>query len=153
MRIEISKKPELLIKLGKAVSAKHAALGQNSPLEDIEGIDDLVTLVADAETNHNNSKTLLEQAGTATQNRDNSLGQKGELRPDTVRHLVTAARSVLMGQNKGKEHVLGDWGYDVIESPSTTSNPAKAAAKAAKKAAKVTQAAAKAAAKVKSASA
>jgi hypothetical protein len=149
MRIKISKSPEGLIQLGKAVGAKHVALGANSPLKGVEGIDDLVTLAADAETNHNSGKDLLYQAETANQARDNSLGQRGKLQAGTMRHIVTASRSVLVGQNKGQEHKLADWRYEVIDSPSTTSNPAKAAAKAAKKAAKTAKVAAKAAAKTK----
>jgi len=153
MRIKINKSPEGLIQLGKAVGAKHVALGANSPLKGVEGIDDLVTLAADAETNHNSGKTLLEQAEAANQDRDNSLGQRGKLQPGTVRHIVTASRSVLIGQNKGQEHKLADWGYEVIDAPSTTSNPAKAAAKAAQKAAKTAKVAATAAAKTKLATA
>ena len=149
MRIVIPKKPAELIVLGKAIGAKHLALGANSPLKDIEGIGDLAGLAATAETNHNNGKSLLDQAETANQARETVLGQKGKLRVGTVRHLVTATRSVLSGQNKGQEHKLANWGFGVIDAASTTSNPAKAAAKAAKKATKVTRIAAKAAAKVK----
>ena len=149
MRINIPKSPADLIALGKAISAKHAALGSSSPLNGIDGIDELGTLSADAETSHNNGKSLLDQAEAANQSRETALGQKGKLRAGTVRHIATATRFVLVGQNKGQEHKLADWGFDVIDAPSTTSNPVKAAAKAAKKAAKVTRIAAKASAKIK----
>jgi hypothetical protein len=42
---------------------------------------------------------------------------------------VLAARDLLCGANKGSEHVLGDYGYEVAASPSATTSAAKAAAK------------------------
>jgi hypothetical protein len=149
MRINIPKNPASLIALGKAISAKHTALGASSPLNGIDVIDDLGTLSATAETNHDNGKSLLDQAETANQAREGALGLKGKLRAGPVRYFATASRSELSGQNKGQEYKLGGWGFEVKHAPSTTSNPIKAAAKAAKQAAKVTKIATEAAAKIK----
>ena len=87
-----------------------------------------------ADSNNQQADSLYKQAETATETRDNALGPNATT-PDTVRFFVTAARDVLAGLNKGKEHNLGVWGFEVDASPQATPE-AKAALKAAKAAAK-----------------
>ena len=57
----------------------------------------------------------------------------------SLQFFVTSSRDVLAGQNKGNEHKLGDWGFEVIASPAMTPE-AKAAAKAARAAKKAAKA-------------
>jgi hypothetical protein len=134
MRINIPSNVDALIKLAKDISKKHTALGTASPLNNIEGIADFDAQVTAADTNNELAKQLAKQETKATEDRDNALGSDFAT-PGTVRYFVTAIRNVLAGQNKGSEHKLGDWGYEVIASPAVTPE-AKAAAQSARAAAK-----------------
>jgi len=123
MRINIPTSPESLAALGRAVYDKHSALGAASPLNGIEGIEQFGPQTQIAETNHKLAADLYKQAGTATQLRDRALGQAGQMREGTVRYFVTAARDILAGMNKGKEHKLGGWGFDVTEMAASNASP------------------------------
>jgi hypothetical protein len=116
-----------LIKLALAILAKHTTLGAASPLNGIDGIANFGTQVTAADTNNQQADLLYKQAETATEARDNALGPD-TITPGCVRFFVTAARDVLAAQNKGSEHKLGDWGFEVDASAQATP-AAKAAAK------------------------
>ena len=135
MRIKIPSNPTELITLAKAIMAQHEKLGAASPLNGIEDIERFGPLVATADTTDKAAADLYKQAETAIETRDNALG------PDTttkgfVRFFVTSSREVLGGLNKGSEHKLGVWGFEVNETPQATPEvkAARAAAKAAKQA-------------------
>jgi hypothetical protein len=117
MRIKVPANPDELITLAKAIGTKHTNLGASSPLNSIQDIAKLAAQTAIADTNNAAAKTLAKQAETATQARDVALGQSGQLTPGTVRFLVTSARDILAGANKGNEKKLGDWGFNVDDSP------------------------------------
>lgn len=129
MRINIPGNPDDLIALAKAILAQHTKLGAASPLNGINGIAGFGALVTAADNSNQQASTLYEQAKTATEARDNALGSDLTT-PGYVRYFVAAARDVLAGQNKGSEHKLGDWGFDVIAAAAAT--PAAKAAKTAK---------------------
>lgn len=131
-RVDIPTNAGALIKLALAVQAQDDKLGAGSPLKAIKNWTNLAPLVDTADTQNTLADTLAKQAETATENRDLALGQSGQLRNNTVRFYVTAARDLLLGVNKGNEHALGDYGFTVDTSPS----PAAVAKKAAKAAAK-----------------
>jgi hypothetical protein len=137
MRINIPSNPDEFITLAKAVLAQHNKLGTASPLNGIKGIAGLAAQVQAADTNNELAKQLYEQAKTATEARDNAIGPDTTT-PGYLQFFVTSARDVLAAQNKGSEHVLGDWGYGVIAAAAVTpeAKAAKTAAKAAAKAAK-----------------
>jgi hypothetical protein len=130
MRIPIPENKDEFIILAKAILAKHTALGVASPLNGIEGIADFGTQVNAADTNNEQSKTLAKQAQTATEACDKAIGPDSKT-PGCARFVVTAARGVLGGVNKGSEHKLTEWGFEVIVAPEV-SPEAKAAAKAAR---------------------
>ena len=134
MRINIPSNPDEFITLAKAVLAQHTKLGAASPLNGIKGIAGFGAQVTAADTNNQLANQLYEQAKTATEARDNAIGPDTTT-PGSLQFFVTSARDVLAAQNKGSEHVLGDWGYNVVASAAVTP-AAKAAAKAAKAAAK-----------------
>jgi hypothetical protein len=138
MRINIPSNPDEFIKLAKAVLAQHTKLGTASPLNGIKGIAAFAAQVQAADTNNEQANQLYEQARTATEARDNAIGPDTTT-PGYLQFFVTSARDVLAAQNKGSEHVLGDWGFAVIAAPAATPE-AKAAAKAAKAAAKASKA-------------
>ena len=131
MRINIPSNPDDLITLAKTILAQHTKLAAASPLNGINGIAGFGAQVGTADTNNQQASLLYEQAQTATEARDNALGSDVTT-PGYVRYFVAAARDVLAGQNKGSEHKLGDWGFQVIDSAAVT--PAAKAAKAAAKA-------------------
>jgi hypothetical protein len=130
MRINIPSNPDQLISLAQSVLAQHTKLGAASPLNGIEGIANFGAQVDTADTNNDLADTLYKQAETATENRDKALGPNATT-PGYVRYFVTSARDVLAGLNKGNEHKLGDWGFEVDASPQAATSAAKAA-KAAK---------------------
>ena len=137
MRINIPSNPSELIKLAIAIQAQHTKLGAASPLNGIEGIDGFGAKVTVADTNNKLADDLYKQAETATETRDKALGPNATT-PGYVRFFVTSARDVLAGLNKGSEHKLGTWGFEVNASPQLTPE-AKAAAKAARAAVKAAQ--------------
>jgi hypothetical protein len=118
--VDIPANPKLLIALALAVKAQDEKLADASPLKAIKNWTAFAALATTADAQE-------KQAETATENREIALGQDGQLRENTVRYFVLAARDLLMGANKGNEHVLGDYGYIVDTLPSTTTAEAKAA--------------------------
>jgi hypothetical protein len=96
----------------------------------LDGIADFQPQVNAADTNNDLAGNLYKQAEKATETRDKAFGPNATT-PGYVRFFVTSARDVLAGLNKGSEHKLGDWGFEVDASPQPTP-AAKAAAKAAK---------------------
>jgi len=115
MRIKIPNKVDELIVLAQAIQTKHTALAASSPLNGVTGISGLAAQVTAADTNNKLATQLYKQAETAIETRDNALGADTTT-PGSVRFFVTAARDILLGLNKGSEHKLGDWGFDVTES-------------------------------------
>jgi len=138
MRIIIPSNPGDLISLAQAVLAQHTKLGAASPLNGIDGIANFGPQVTAADTNNQMADSLYKQAETATEDRDIALGPNA-VTPGYVRYFVTSARDVLAGQNKGNEHKLTVWGFEVDSSPQATPE-AKAAARAAKAAVKAAKA-------------
>ena len=130
MRIPIPTNADDFIKLAQALALKHAALGAASPLKNIEGIDNIGTLAATADTQNKLAIDLRQQAETAIETRDRAIGPNSTTL-GCLQFLVTSSRDVLAGQNKGAEHKLGEWGFGIIASVAKTPEQ-KAAAKAAK---------------------
>ena len=133
VRVDIPTNPKELIALALKLKAQDDELGAASPLKGIKNWTNFAGLLATADTQQKQSDLLSEQAQTATEARDIALNHKGELRENTVRHFVVAGRDLLLGQNKGNENVLGDYGFEVANSPSAAAVAKKAAKAAAKK--------------------
>jgi hypothetical protein len=128
--VDVPTNADDLIALAKAILAKDAALGANSPFKNIKNWTAFTGLNGTADTSNTASNTLYQQAEEATQTRDNALGQSGQMKENTVRWFVTSARDVLLGLNKGQEQQLGEFGFNVTYGPATSAAQAKAAAKA-----------------------
>jgi len=116
-RIDVPINPDDLVVLAKAIKVKHDALGVDSPIKGLKNMDQFAGKLTTADTKNESAKQLYKDAEKATQDRDLALGQTGQLREQTVRYWVTAARDVLLGLNKGNEQALGDWGFTVDTSP------------------------------------
>lgn len=127
LRINLPNTPEQLIALAQAIDAKDTALAAASPLKGIKNWSQFKALVALADAKNKSAKDLAKQAEKANEDRDNALGQRGQLTENTVRWFVTSARDVLVGLNKGNEHALGDWSFAVDTSVSAASLAKKAA--------------------------
>lgn len=125
MRINVPGNPGELIALAQAILDKHTKLGAASPLNGIDGIANFGAQVNAADTNNKLADNLYKQAETATEARDKALGPNATT-PGFVRFFVTSARDVLAGLNKGSEHKLGDWGFQVNQSAQASAKPAPA---------------------------
>ena len=126
-RVDIPANPDDLIKLGKKFKDKHVAIADASPIKGVKDTDLFPAKLLVADPKNELIIQLYKDAEKATQDRDLPLGQSGQLREQTVRDWVTAARDGLLGLNKGNEQALGDWGFTVDTSPHPK-KPAKAGA-------------------------
>ena len=121
-RINIPKNPGDKIKLAKAIKTKHTAAGAASPLNGLD-MADFGNKTDTADTENQNADKFYKAAEKATQDRDLALG--GDNPPKgTVDWYLRAARDVLGGLNKGNEKKLGDWGFEVDDSPTGGNKPA-----------------------------
>lgn len=123
LRITIPTNPDDLIDLAKAILAKHAADGDESPLNNLPNQSQVSNKLALADDRNKASKEFYRQAEKATQDRDLCLGISGTLTPGTIRHFVTASRDILTGIHKGNEQSLGAWGFEVATSPKAPKQP------------------------------
>jgi hypothetical protein len=133
--VDVPTNPDELITLAKAILAKDGELGANSPFKNIKNWDKFAALNATADSQNDDSQKHAQLSVEATQQRDIALGQTGQLKENTVRWFVNSARDVLLGNNKGSEQVLGEYGFGVTygTNGSTAKAQAKAAAKTAPK--------------------
>jgi hypothetical protein len=114
-RINIPSNPDAVIELAKHITLKHDADGAGSPLMALDMADFAVKTDTADEQNQLAAK-LYRDAEKATQDRDVALG-KGKGTPKTLRLYVTQVRDLLQGIHKGNEKKLGDWGFEVDDSP------------------------------------
>ena len=122
-RINIPKNPDELIKLAKTIKDKHGLDGANSPLAGLN-MADFAAKTAAADAENQKAQQYYRDAEKATQDRDLALGGDTAAK-GTVTFYVRSARDVLAGLNKGNEKKLGDWGFEVDDSPAAgASKPA-----------------------------
>ena len=116
-RVRIPQKPLYLIKLAKAIVAKHLADGANSPLTGIVDTALLATNAQSAETAHHNSIQLHRAATTARAARDIAIWghntQQTTHISGSLTSELTKAKNVLMVVHRDNLHKLGDWGFTV----------------------------------------
>jgi len=117
--VTIPVNPQELIGLSERTLTKHAADGANSVLSALD--------MADMQAKTTLAKIRDAQAGqlnrdkeTAFEARDLALGDDTGTE-GTVIFYVTSARDILLGIYKGKEHKLGDWGFEVNSSSGSVS--------------------------------
>lgn len=113
--VEIPTDAPGLMRLAGLIIAKDTALGAASLVKALD-MADFAAKNAVADTQNTLAKQLNRDKEKATADRDKALGiAEGQkvTTPGTVRFYVTSSRDVLLGLNKGEEHNLGDWGYDV----------------------------------------
>ncbi len=125
VRVEIPKNADDLLKLAALVIAKHNELGNLSP---IKGVNMTDMFTKNSEANYNNAKAA-EQRRLAEQSkelRDRGLGFAAGQNTGTEGTLyfyLTAIRDILLGVYKGKEHRLGEFGFEVSSNARASSEP------------------------------
>jgi hypothetical protein len=82
---------------------------------------EMETKTTTADTENQSAAQLYRDAEKATQNRDLALGTGNPVK-GTVINYVRSVRDMLAGINKGNEQALGDWGFDVDQSPAPASS-------------------------------
>lgn len=124
VRVKIPRNADKLIQLGEDIIEEHGNLGVNSPLNGLD-MTAFGNRLAAAKAKNQEQKQLRKDAETATEDRDDLLGKKKDqssTTEGTVLNFVVRSRDVLLGQHKGKEHHLGDFGFEVAESSPGSSN-------------------------------
>lgn len=119
IRVKIPRKAPELISLLNKVLAKHEADGERSPLNSVN-MDDLTAKTRVATVANEDAFKLKKQSEAAFEDRNLALGlAKGQISTTTgtANYYVKAIRDILLGLYKGREHQLGEWGFEVNHSP------------------------------------
>ena len=113
IRVNIPTKPIELIRLAKKISVKHFADGINSPFKLMQNSDwDLVgPLTADCLKAHEDAEEMSRKTEALYRKRDAMLKQ--------IDDTVKASRDLLLGIYRGGPKKLGEWGFEVDDSPRT----------------------------------
>ena len=114
-RINVPTSTDPLIGLAQKIGTKHTADGATSPLGALD-MADFAAKTKIADDQNKLAAQLYRDAEKATQTRDLALGSKNA-GPGTVAQYVRSARDVLAGIHKSNEKKLGDWGFEVDDSP------------------------------------
>lgn len=117
-KVEIpSNKPDSMVDLGTNVEKHHTELAEASPLSGLDMVT-LKTKVASAKDKRAQAKKLRDQAEVLNQQADLELGidkTQNSKTPGTVLNILTSARDILLGLNRGQEEKLSEWGFKVIQ--------------------------------------
>ena len=118
-RVIIPENVDAFITLVSDIITKEQSLGPNSNLTLIE-LNQLITLRDTGKAASDEQKAAYKKAEELTITRDNLLGtgKKAKVnQPGTALYQVTALRDILLAKNKTNPKVLGEWGFEVDDSP------------------------------------
>lgn len=118
VRVVIPRNAEELISLSESIIAKHNVDPLTSPLAGLD-MAAFEALVVAARTKQNQLLQMRRDAETATEDRDGMLGHKRDqssTTPGTILNFVSRSRDILLGNHRGDEQHLGDYGFDVNKS-------------------------------------
>lgn len=116
--VVISRQPDPINTLGNDIVAKHTADGAASPIP-AALITQLAAKIAEGETQYDLQKDRDLWKEKYTEERNLRLGlhpTQSSTTEGTVLFYVTSIRDFLLGQYRGSERKLGDWGF-VVNSP------------------------------------
>jgi hypothetical protein len=115
-RVVIPKTAEKMLALSKLVYGKHQADGANSPLNALQDFNwtDNGPKVAQAETLHLEAKELSKKLEKLYQDRDALLAP--------IEQAVRSSAKLLTGVYKSNPKTLGDWGFEVNDTPKKKNN-------------------------------
>jgi hypothetical protein len=102
-----------LLHLAESVAKKHTDLGDASPLKGLDWAES-GPIITDAVKFNNSAAQLHRDAEKATQSRDNLIGDVGEF--------VRQCRDVLLGVHRSNPRTLGDYGFEVNDTPPSKKN-------------------------------
>ncbi|MCO5254472.1 MAG: hypothetical protein M9892_08930 [Bacteroidetes bacterium] len=114
-RIIIPRKIEEFLILAANVLLKNDEVGVDSPLKVLD-MEDMEAKLDYAVEKNSLGKQLALNRKTATQQRNLALGKQSGQKtytPGTVLFYISGIRDFLLGQFRGEEQLLGDWGFDV----------------------------------------
>ena len=111
IRVEIKKKPDFLIGIAERIINKHDSDGENSVLNVIN-MPDMKQKTVEAREKNSLAYKNSRSKEIAFEARDISLGIKSG-NAVSLNYYVKASRNILLGIYKGKEHLLGDHGFEV----------------------------------------
>jgi hypothetical protein len=118
-RVIIPLNPDLLIHLLDSAIEKEQQLAPNGTLTPQE-LNDLENLRSTAKKSNDEQQKLYKKAEELTVTRNNALGITEGIsvdQPGTAMYLITALRDLLLARNKQNPKVLGEWGFNVDDSP------------------------------------
>lgn len=116
--------PDALIALGEKIDKKNTELAAESPLKSLN-MTALKAGLATAKAKKEHARELHKEAEKLNEEADLALGiskTQNSKTPDTVLNIITAARDVLLGINRGREEALSDWGFKVVSGSSAKKN-------------------------------
>lgn len=120
VKVVIPSDADGLIELGEALLLKHNEDPATSPLGGLD-MAAFATKVTAAKAKSALAKKLRKDSETATEDRNDLLGKKKDQNISTngtVLNIIARSRDILLGQFKGNEQHLGEWGFDVNQSSS-----------------------------------
>ena len=123
VRVVIPRNADELIQLSESIVAKHNEDPLTSPLAGLD-MAAFETLVNNAAAKSSEVRQLRMDSETATEDRDTLLGHRRDQNsntPGTVLNFVIRSREILLGNFKGEEQHLGDFGFEVNQSTGSSS--------------------------------
>lgn len=118
-RVIIPENPDLLIHLLDSAIDKETSLAPNGTLTAQE-LSELEALRTTAKKSNEEQQKLYKKAEELTVTRNNALGITAGMsvdQPGSAMYLITSLRDLLLARNKTNPKVLGEWGFDVDDSP------------------------------------
>ncbi len=123
VQVVIPRTADELINLTKSVMQKHYNDGNSSLLNSLSW-DGVSNKLYEAEMKLEEARQINRDKEKATQARNIALGidhGQSSKTPNTVKYIVRVVRDVLLGVYRGKEQILGDWGFEVNQKTANTS--------------------------------
>lgn len=122
-RVIIPENPDQLIELLNLAIDKEESLAPNGILSPAE-LSQLKDLRDGAQKANAEQKELYKKAEELTRTRDNALGLNLKVtQPGTARYVITGLRDILLAKNKTNPKILGEWGFEVDDSPKKKDEP------------------------------
>lgn len=125
VKVEIpSKKPDEMLTLAEKLAKRNAELADKSPISSLN-MSALNSALKAAKEKREQARRLHEEAEKLNQEANLALGIDGTQKsktPGTVLNIVTSARDILLGLNRGKEEKLNEWGFKVVNGTASKSS-------------------------------
>ena len=124
-RVIIPENADLLIHLLDNAIAKEQTLAPNGTLTAAE-LAELIALRDTGKDANDKQQQHYKKAEELTVTRNNALGITAGMsvdQPGSAMYLITSLRDLLLARNKTNPKVLGEWGFDVDDSPKKKEEP------------------------------